>query len=63
MPIPERLKKKIETAVKDAEVAQEFAGSIIAFAEKAGIDMGDKPTQLARAEAKIARIKKALKGG
>ena len=32
MPIPERLKKRIETAVKDAEEAKKVASSIIDFA-------------------------------
>ena len=62
MPIPKELKKRLEDTVKDAEQSQELAGSIISFAEKAGIDMGDRPLQLAKAEAKIARIKRALQG-
>ena len=62
MPIPEELKKRIAATVKDAEEAQELASSIISFAEKAGIDTGDRPVLLARAEARIRRIKKALEG-
>ncbi len=62
MPIPEELKKKIAATVKDAEEAQELAGSIISFAEKAGLDMGDRPVILARSAAKVRRIKKALEG-
>ncbi len=60
MPIPEELKKRIEANIKQAEEAQEIAKGIITFAAKAGIPVGERPRELDKAIARIARVKSAL---